>query len=283
MPGRRPPSVRSRQLAAELRRLREAAVLTGDEAAARLGWSPSKISRIENGHSAVKTADLRALLDLYEVAGPPRDRLLELSRSANQRGWWDAYGDTLQEEYSALLALEDAAQSERAYTHSFIPSLLQTEAYARQAMNVLDYPPGETARRITVRMTQQRVLTRTGPLEFRVVLDEACIRRWVGPDAVMAGQLRHLAEVVQLPNVTLRVMPFAAGYHEAMTGAFKILHFPEAGATDVVFLENRTSALFVEDEPEVHIYARTFAKLEERSLDPEESITLIRRVAEESR
>src|SRR5579859_3674715 len=167
---RRPPSVRARHVAAELRRFREAATLTGDEVAGRLGWSASKVSRIETAQSAVKAADLRALLDLYQVAGPPRDRLLELNRAVSRRGWWDAYADTLHEHYWALLALEDAAQSEHVYIQSFIPGLLQTEDYARQTLAILDSPPGEIARRITIRMTQQRVLTRPAPLEFRAVL-----------------------------------------------------------------------------------------------------------------
>lgn len=277
MPDRRAPSVRGRQLAAELRRMRDAATLTGEEAAARLGWSASKISRIETGQTPASLADLRRLLDVYEVFGSQRERLELLVESAAQRGWWDAYADTLGPEYAALIALETEAESVRWYSPMLIPGLLQTEQYAREVIRsgLLIALPGEVERRVQVKMTRQRVLTNDNPLNLSVILDEAAILRPVGSPEVMRKQLAHLNTVATLPNVTILVLPLAAGTHPATSGEFTILGFPELVAPDVVYLENMTTDLYVEREGDVYRYAIAFDRLRELALSADESATLI--------
>jgi len=274
---RRAPSVRGRQLAAELRRLRDAATLTGEEAASRLGWSPSKISRIETGQTPASPADLRRMLDLYEVSGTQREVLELLGQSAGQRGWWDAYADTLGPEYAALIALEAEAETVRWYSPMLVPGLLQTERYAREVIRsgLLIAPPGEVERRVQVKMTRQRVLTGDHPLLLSVVLDEAAILRSVGGSEVMREQLGHVTAMAALPNVTLQVLPLAAGAHPASTGEFTILGFPQLMAPDVVFLENMTSDLYVEREAEVYRYTMVFDRLRALALEPEESAAVI--------
>lgn len=277
MAERRPPSVRARQLAAELRRLRDAATLTGEEAAGRLGWSPSKISRIETGSTSPGLADLRRLLDLYEVSGTLRGRLELLGQSAGQRGWWDAYSDTLGPEYTALIALEAEAESVRWYSPMLIPGLLQTEQYARKVISsgLLIAPPGEVERRVQVKMTRQRVLGGERPVHLSVVLDEAAILRTVGDATVMREQLQHLAEMAAAPTITAQVLPLTVGAHPATTGEFTILAFRELMAPDVVYLENMTSDLYVEGEGEVYRYGMAFDRLRELALSPEKSVHLI--------
>lgn len=274
---RRAPSVRGRQLAAELRRLRDAATLTGEEAASRLGWSASKISRIENGQTPPSVADLRRVLDLYEVSGTQRGRLELLGQSAGQRGWWDAYADTLGPEYTALIALEAEAESVRWYSAMLVPGLLQTEQYAREVIRagLLISPPGEIERRVQVKMNRQRVLTRDTALCLDVVLDEAAILRPVGDATVMREQLGRLAEIAAQPSVNLQVLPLAAGPHPATTGEFTILGFPDLIAPDVVYLENMTSDLYVEREADVYRYAMAFDRLREVALRPGDSTALI--------
>jgi transcriptional regulator with XRE-family HTH domain len=309
MADRRAPSVRGRQVAAELRRLRDAAALTGEEAATRLGWSASKISRIETGQTAVSLGDLRKLLDLYQVAGTQRSRLELLGQSAGQRGWWDAYADVLGPEYTALIALESDAESVRWYSPMLVPGLMQTERYAREVVRagLLIAPPGEVERRVQVRMNRQRVLTRNGSgsgsgsgpatvpgprsapgsapgsavgsgpgsLQLSVVLDEAALLRTVGGAEVMREQFRHLIEMTARPNVTVHVLPLAAGIHPATTGEFTILSFPELIAPDVVYLEHMTSDLYVEREADVYRYALAFDQLRALALEPAESVALI--------
>jgi transcriptional regulator with XRE-family HTH domain len=274
---RRAPSVRGRQLAAELRRLRDAATLTGEEAAARLGWSPSKVSRIETGQTAPSPVDLRRVLDLYEVTGTQRGRLELLGQSAGQRGWWDAYADTLGPEYTALIALEAEAESVRWYSPMLVPGLLQTERYAREVIRsgLLIAPPGEIERRVQVKINRQRVLARDTPLRLDVVLDEAAILRPVGDAAVMREQLAHLTRVAGQPGVNLQVLPLAAGPHPATTGEFTILGFPDLIAPDVVYLENMTSDLYVERETDVYRYAMAFDRLRAIALGTGDSAALI--------
>jgi len=274
---RRPPSVRARQLAAELRRLRDAATLTGEDAAKRLGWSPSKISRIETGQTAPGTADLRRLLDLYEVSGTQRGRLELLGQSAGQRGWWDAYSDTLGPEYTALIALEAEAESVQWYSPMLVPGLLQTERYAREVISsgLLIAPPGEVERRVQVKMNRQRVLARENPAQLSVVLDEAAVLRAVGSTDVMREQLAHLAAMAARPAITVLVLPLSAGAHPASTGEFTILAFPDLIAPNVVYLENMTSDLYVESEGEVYRYGMAFDRLRELALPPQKSAQLI--------
>ena len=285
MPAKRPPSVRARRLAAEIRRLREVARLTGEEAAIRLGWSPSKISRIETGRSQVTVSDLRRLLDLYRVPGPRRDRLIELARTAEQRGWWDAYADTLSQGYSAVIALEAVAESVRQYDPSMMPGLLQTEAYMEEIVrsSLLVEPPGVVPQRVEVRLTRQALLTRDeDPLDLTAVLDEAALRRRVGGPTVMREQLLHLAEMAVHPNITLHVLPFAKGSHPAMTGGFMILRFPGAIESGVVYLENMTSDIFVEREDEVHHYSLAFDRLRKMAFEPQQSIAMITEIADQT-
>ena len=269
--------MRARQLAAELRRLRDAATLTGEEAAGRLGWSPSKISRIETGQTSPSPADLRRVLDLYDVAGTQRERLELLGQSAGQRGWWDAYADTLGPEYAALIALEAEAASVRWYAPMLVPGLLQTEQYAREVIRsgLLIAPPGEIERRVQVKMTRQRVLTRDNPLHLAVVIDEAAVLRMVGGADVMREQLRHMTAMAGRPNVSMQVLPLATGAHPATTGEFTILGFPELIAPDVVYLENMTSDLYVEREGEVYRYGLAFDRLRVLALAPDQSVAFL--------
>lgn len=285
MPARRQPSVRARQLAAEIRQLREVRRLTGEEAAAALGWSPSKVSRIETARSAVAVGDLRRLLDLYEAPRSRRDRLIELARASDQRGWWDAYSESLKEGYSAMIALEAVAESVREYNPSLVPGLLQTEAYMEEIFRSSLYIdlPGVVTQRVEVRITRQAVLTREeDPLELIAILDEAVLHRQVGGPDVMRAQLRYLAQMSERPNVTLQVLPFTSGSHPAMTGGFQIIRFPGATESNVVYLENRTSDIFVEREDEVSDYLLAFDRLRAMALEPHQSTALLIQTADQT-
>jgi transcriptional regulator with XRE-family HTH domain len=282
MAAKKPPSVRARQLAAELRRLRDETGMTGEEVGERLGWSAAKVSRIETARIAVTPADATRLLDLYGASGQRRERLAELSRSAGERGWWDAYADTLDLEYATLIALQDQAEQVRLYAPQTVPGLLQTEQYAHQIIRatLLITPPGEIERRVQVRMRRQEVLDRDEPLNLSVVLDEAALLRRVGGAEVMRDQLRHLAEAAVRPNIEVQVLPASVGAHPATSGEFVILQFPELSAPDVVYLENMTSNIYVEQEAEVYRYNLAFDGLRSLALDPGESRKMIIELAE---
>lgn len=265
--------MRGRRLSTELKRLREAADMPGEQVASELKWSQSKVSRIENGRTQVSARDLRSLLTLYGVEADRHERYLELSKGARLKGWWDEYADAIPRDYANYIELETEASSLLIYTPQIVTGILQTEDYARHVIQsaLLISPPGEVNRRIKVRMERQERFVRDRPRSLSVVLDEAALRREVGGPQVMRAQLNRLLELGEEDNVTLRVLPFDAGEHPATAGEFTILRFPDEEDTDVVHVEAMTSSLYVEQEAEVFRYTLAFNQLCASALPPEES------------
>jgi transcriptional regulator with XRE-family HTH domain len=280
------PTVRRRRLAAELRRLRDGARLTGDQVAERLGWSPSKISRYELARTGLNPADVGKLLDLYGVDGRQRDELLALAREARLRGWWQAYSDALPEDFLAFIGLEAEARSVRQWHAEVVPGLLQTQAYAREVLRgfqkVAIVTPRQIERRLQARLERQQLLLREPPPELHIVLDESVLLRRLGDNATMDAQLRRMVEVSQLPNVTLQVLPLDR-HHPLTLGSFVLLTFgDERRATlhDVVSTEHLTSEQNLEDEADTYTYGLAFDSLTEVSLGPDESRELIVQTAQ---
>lgn len=278
------PTVRSKRLCRELRRLRDERGLTIEQVASLAGgeWNPSTLGRWENGDRRIRPADLRSLLDVYEVQGEQREALMTLSREARQRGWWQVYSAVLPSEYSSYIGLETEALWMRTYQQQLIPGIVQTEHYARAVIRAAR-PDDDTAsidRRVAVRLDRQNVLTGDRPMNLWAVIDEAAIRRVVGTPEIMSAQLQHLAEVAERPGVQLQVLPFSTGAHAAMASSFVILGF-EAPDPDVVYIDTGTSALFVEASPDVDAYRLMFDHLRASALAPAESLRLFRATAQE--
>jgi transcriptional regulator with XRE-family HTH domain len=281
-------SIGRRRLAAELRRLRELAKLTGDEVAERLGWSGSKISRIELNRIGVKAADLARLLDLYGVRGKHRADLLTLAQAPRTKGWWEAYSDVVAADYAAYLELEAEAASALCWSALLVHGLFQTEEYARALMEshwrwMPVEPTSRIRRLVEVRLERQRQAMGGRPLSLTVVLDESVLLRRIGDAPVMRAQLGHLAEVAQHPNITLRVLPLAAA-HPVGTGSFILLSFPPVlggePVSDAVYVEQLTrNEAWVGEEALVYEYRVAFEQLAAEALDPDESRRLIAAVA----
>jgi transcriptional regulator with XRE-family HTH domain len=282
------PAVRRRRLAAELRRLRGGR--TGTQVARALGWSPSKVSRYEQGRSTMLPEEVGKLLDLYAVTDPERGLLLSLARDASQRGWWEDYADAVPEEYLAFIDLEAEATSVAHWQVDIVPGLLQTEDYARQLLigyqSAVPIPPGVIERRVKVRMIRQRALVRDPPLQLSVVIDESVLLRRIGGPEIMHPQLLHLAEAAELPNVELRVLRLN-GDNSLMANSFVIFGFsPDPFREnvilhDVVSAEGVKSEVYVEGETDTYVHRLVFQGLVKASLPPPESQRLIRRTAEE--
>jgi hypothetical protein len=244
--------------------LREQRQITCEEAGEAIRASHSKISRMELGRVRFRRRDVADLLSLYGVTGAAETgSMLSLAEQANEPGWWHSYSDILPGWFEVYIGLEEAASRIRCYEVQFVPGLLQTEDYAR-AVTLLGHPdaPGhEVERRVGLRMRRQSLLAREEPPHFWAVVDEAALRRPLGGVAVMRRQLRHLIEVTELPHVTLQVVPFDLGGHAAAGGPFSILRFAERDLPDVVYLEQLTSALYLDKREDVDHYLAVMERL----------------------
>jgi transcriptional regulator with XRE-family HTH domain len=243
-------------LGGHLRRLREQAGMTTERAAASIRGSHSKISRMEHGRVGFKERDIVDLLALYGVGdGAEREALLGLAREANTPGWWQVYADILPNWVEPYFGLEAAASFIREYELQFVPGLLQIEEYARAVIRLGNLPSeDEVIRRAQARVSRQQILRREDPPKLWAVLDEGALRRIIGGREVMRAQLLHLIEMCDHPNVTLQILPFSAGAHRAMGGPFTILRYNEPDLRDVVYIEQLTSALYLDKPTEVDAY-----------------------------
>ena len=250
------PTVQRLVLGGHLRRLREQADMTTERAAASIRGSHSKISRMEHGRVGFKERDIADLLTLYGVVGgPEREALLNLAREASTPGWWQAYSDILPHWVEPYFGLEAAASFIREFELQFVPGILQIEEYARAVIRLGNLPSeDEVIRRAQARISRQEILRRADPPRIWAVLDEGALRRHIGGRDVMKAQLRHLIEMCDHPNVTLQILPFSAGAHRAMGGPFTILRYTEPDLRDVVYIEQLTSALYLDKPIEVDAY-----------------------------
>ncbi len=270
--------VRRRRLAAELRRLREAAHLTSDEVAARLDCSASKISRIETGRVSVSPRDVRDLVGIYGVTGDLRDSLIELARKSRQKGWWQGYGDSVEPHMATYIGMESEASQIRHYGVTRIPTLLQTEDYARAVVSGGRAGPGRypgPADRIVEMLMERQRRAAASQSKVWAVLDEPALRREVGGREVMRHQIEHLIGLSATPQLFLQLIPFTVGAHIAMDPPFVVLGFPDPADLDVVGIGYPTGALWIEDADEVHQYNMAFHHLQAAALSLDDSVALM--------
>jgi Domain of unknown function (DUF5753)/Helix-turn-helix domain len=250
------PTVQRLVLGGHLRRLREEAAMTTEQAALSIRGSHSKISRMEHGRVRFKERDIVDLLTVYGIGpGEERDALLRLAREASTPGWWHGYSDILPHWVEPYFGLEAAASSIREYELQFVPGLLQIESYARGVIRLGNaVAEDEVLRRAEARMSRQEILRRDSPPKVWAVLDESALRRVIAGRDVMRAQVRHLIDMCDHPAVTLQILPFSAGPHRAMGGPFTILRYTEPDLRDVVYIEQLTSAIYLDKPTEVDAY-----------------------------
>jgi len=272
-------------LGAQLRRLREAAQITPEKAGYEIRSSRSKISRMEHGRVGFKLRDVEDLLTLYGVVDEQlRAGLLALASQANEQGWWSQYSDILPDWFETYLGLEAAASLIRTFELQFVHGLFQTEGYAR-AVTLLGHraaPEAEIDRRVSLRMARQQLLTGPQPPRVWSVMDEAALRRPVGGRHVMRAQLNRLLEVAAMQQVTVQVVPFRRGGHAAAGGSFTVLRFGEPDLPDVVYIEQLTSALYLERRADVDHYMEIMNRLSAEALTPAGTTRLIKEIIRET-
>jgi transcriptional regulator with XRE-family HTH domain len=278
VPARQQPTIKRRRLGMELRRLREARRLTIEQVAEKVHLSASTISRIENAQVRVRRGEVREILDAFEVGDRERDWLLELAVEALQKSWWHRSYSDLPLPYADF---EASAVRNLLYQVTVVPGLLQTEAYARAALQALSpgLDPPNVERRVAFRMERQAHFAEQRKLTLHAVLDEAVLRRPIGGADAMREQLASLGELSKLPNVQLQVLPFAAGAHAGLDGDIAIFEFE--GYKDIAYLETTVSDFWVEEPSDVERYKKLFRSLSGQALSQQESRGFIDQVAAE--
>jgi transcriptional regulator with XRE-family HTH domain len=273
------PTVRGRRLVRDVERLRRERGLSMEAAAGRLGWSVSKLYRLENGKSRITTDDLTDMLDAYGVWSPQRDALIQLCRDARRRGWWTAYADVFTGSY---ISMEAEASSIRIHAHVLMPGIFQVPGYARAVITATEpgIRPEDADRRLAARLARQKALLgRDDPPSVHAIVDEALLRRQVGGPGITAAQLTALAEAAARPRVTIQVLAFTAGANAGMDGKFTLLGFPDD--PPVAYVEGLMGDIYLEAAEETDRFHAAWTRLVSQALSPGDSVQMIRQLAKE--
>lgn len=277
-------TIRSRRLGSDLRQLRRKANLTAEAVGTELGFSQSKMSRIESGDVRVSRTDLKALLALYNVTDEKQiTAFVEAAKDAKSRGWWIAYEDALPREYRDFIALEGSADGIRTFQGLIVPGLMQTPDYTRHVITAgpAVLPPGHVDSLITVRMERQSILDRDKPPKIWAIMTEGTLRQVVGGYAVMLDQLNHLVRLTERSNITLQVLPFEAGAHAGVQSSFVLFDFPTDPS--IACVENLTGTLFMDRPGQLDAHTDAFDNLRASALSPADSLTRITDIMDEMR
>lgn len=266
------PAVQRRRLRIELRHARDKAGLTQRYVAEELGWSLSKIIRIENGQVGISRVDLGALLNMFGVVDPEKIKVLQQMADDSRRHPWSQYRGLLNPDYMKYLWYEGAASSIRHYHPLLVPGLAQTEEYAFRLISSLS-PPGTPDRviekQVEVRGLRQQITSREDPPQLTFILDEAIIPRGFGNDpkgqAIMRGQIERLLELNSRPNVSVCILPLGAiEPHVGLRGPFVLLEFPVPDEPGLLYLENdHKSVVTTQDDKLGGQYKQTYAQMED--------------------
>lgn len=274
------PATRRRQLGRQLRDLRLAAgYKTMEAAASRTGLSRATISRIESAKQTILPRTVRLLCQAYGIGAPLIDHLVGLAEVSDDRGWLVAYSDTMPDWFERYADEEAEAQAMWMYQVEYVPGLFQTVHYCEAVSRASspDITDEGVRRHVAVRFARQSMFYRDNPPTLHAVLNEAVIRRQVGGAAVMREQLEHLVSVSERQNITIQILPYTAGAHPAMTGAFTMLHFPSGDPT--IFVEVDSGALYPDRPLDVERYTWMFRQLCDLALSPSDTATFISTVA----
>jgi transcriptional regulator with XRE-family HTH domain len=281
----RSPTVLRMILARQLQALREKAGLSYEQAAEAIYSSEWTVRRMERAEGGFKPLTVKSLLIAYGITDIREiDAFLALAKDASKPGWWHSYDDILPAWFRTAVGLEEAATLIRAYEPQVIPGLLQTESYIR-AITAASFPaatPDYAERTVALRLARQQLLHRASPPGYWVVMDETVLRRPIGGRHVMRDQLTHLIQSAEQPEVTIQVIPFAAGWHPALYGMFWIFRFPGDELPDIVYSEALTGAYYLNKPDETARYTQALDTMCAQAASPEQTITILRDIMKET-
>ncbi|MGY0230862.1 helix-turn-helix domain-containing protein [Longispora urticae] len=268
--GRSTPYPLRSRLARHLRLLREESRMTIRAVGRRVGWSDSKMSRIETGLTGITPWDAERLLDVFKVTGPRRAALLALAEAGEQRAVWGAYRK-----------FEAVAATVHNYEPILVPGILQHPEYALALMrsHLPDSPPEKIDEFLAARMSRSVLLTTAAGPSFRLIMEEIVLHRVVGDERIMRAQLRRLLELGELPSVTLQVVPFDTVGHPALHGPFAVMEFADGLDPGIVALEHRLATVYLDEPADVEDFIAMFSRLREIALNPDDTAKLVARLA----
>ncbi|MGW0826470.1 helix-turn-helix domain-containing protein [Streptomyces sp. NPDC002845] len=279
---RREPTARQVRLGIELRKLRDAAGLTGREAAAALGVSSTQINQIESGLSGVSEKRLRRLAANYACSDDKLIDALVTMATNRARGWWEAYRGTLPTPFLDLPELEHHAHYRWDVEFLHIPGLLQTEDYARALFSYVnpEFPEDDVERWVEHRMKRKAIVEGTAPIPYETVIHEAALRIRVGDQSEARTQLNRVLELSEADNVTVRVIPFDTnGFGGA--GSAMVYAGGPVPQLDTVVRDGPNGPVFIDAEAQLRRYRTLFRRVEAASLEPERSRDFIHKLTKE--
>jgi transcriptional regulator with XRE-family HTH domain len=271
------PTARRMILGSQLRRLREEAGITRQQAGYNIRGSESKISRLELGRVGFKERDVTDLLTMYGVEdGTERQTFLDMVKQSNEPGWWRRFGDTMPNWFTDLVGLEEAAARIQIWEPLYVSGLLQIEGYARA---IFSHGRPEMAdervdQLVALRMRRQKMFSRPDAPRVWMVLDESVLYRPIGGMKVLKQQIEYLLEMSALPHVSVQVLPYSRSGLSA-EHAFSLLRFGEPELPNIAYVEYMTGAHYIEKREEIEKYSRALDMLAVDSETPERSRALL--------
>lgn len=274
----REPTIRGRELGEALQHAMVDAGFNVAQMAHKLDWSASRVSRLLSGKRGGTELDVVSFMAVCGVTGSRRERLLNLCRAANTKGWWQQHGDRMPKQLRTLVDHEDKAVRIGDFQPVILPGLLQTGDYARSLITETgNLPEDEIEERVAARLARQGLFSRRPPVQFAFFVHEFVLRLPIGGQDVMSDQLHHLLRMSVRPSITLRVVPAVVGGHAGIAGHFQLMEF--TSFRPVVYLDSETSSLFLEEDAEITAYRRVLNGLADKALDEGQSRELIATLA----
>jgi hypothetical protein len=270
------PSATRWLIGAELKHYRKRAKQPASAAAALLNCAESKISHMESGRYRQDPGDVSRLMEFYGAGRVAADRLVALAGRDDESTWWAPFSDIVPDWLQTFVGLERLADEEFTFEPAVLPGLLQTEEYAAVLTAASKrVRPDRAARLVEFRLSrQQRLdLDNEHPLALTAVIEETVLRRPIGSVEVRRRQLGHLLELMDRPNISVRVLPQSLATHAGLSGRFTLLRF--TGVRPIGYIELQDGSIYLQDQDQVSTYTMSAESMEEVALDRRDTRSLI--------
>ncbi|MFD6351676.1 helix-turn-helix domain-containing protein [Nocardia tengchongensis] len=261
--------------------------------------SPPTILRLEDGlPSKISTPQIERLLDIYQVAPAEHAEALEMwdavrrqdklaKAHGTSKGWWQGYSDVYKTYFDHYLRLEDAATQMTSHQLVLIPGILQAPAYRRAIITatVPEMSAVDVERLLELAARRQQRLVNDS-LNLVALLSESVLLHQPGGPGVLTAQLRHLEEIGERPNVSIRIVPHQVGTHPGLiVQSFTLLEFPPMASKlmepPVIYTEGAEGALYLERRDVIDRYKQAIAGMQAVALSEEDTRDLVSRMARE--